>query len=133
MQSQVERWGEALRVLFANRPTLAPELLSQALHVPLPHYTEARIDSADLTNIQPAEYRADQVIVLLADGAPVLGIVLEVQLGCDEDKLYAWPSYVMNLRTRVRCPVCLLVITAEDQYYRPGEDCGACSHMQGRL
>ena len=105
---------EALRLLFGNRPTLAPELLRQALHVALPHYTEVRIDSADLTNVQPAEYRADHVILLLADGAPVLGIVLEVQLGCDEDKRYAWPSYVSNLRTRVRCPVCLLVITADE-------------------
>jgi hypothetical protein len=105
---------EALRLLFGNRPTLAPELLREALHVTLPHYTEVRIDSADLTNLRPAEYRADHVILLLADGAPVLGIVLEVQLGYDEDKRYAWPSYVSNLRGRIRCPVCLLVITAEE-------------------
>jgi len=105
---------EALRLLFGNRPTLAPELLRQALHVTLPDYTEARIDSADFTNVQPAEYRADHVIILLAGGTPVLGIVLEVQLGYDEDKRYAWPSYVSNLRARIRCPVCLLVITAEE-------------------
>lgn len=51
-------------------------------------------------------------------GVPVLGIVLEVQLGYDEDKRYAWPSYVSNLRARVRCPVCLLVITAEESVAR---------------
>lgn len=52
---------EALLLLFRNRPALAPELLRDALHVELPQYTEARIDSADLTDIQPAEYRADLV------------------------------------------------------------------------
>jgi uncharacterized protein DUF4351 len=108
---------EALLLLFRNRPALAPELLRDALHVPLPHYTEVRIDSADLTDIQPAEYRADMVILLL-HGSPVLGIVLEMQLSNDEDKRYVWPVYVVNLRARIRCPVCLLVITAEENVAR---------------
>lgn len=108
---------EALLLLFRNRPALAPELLREALHVELPDYTEARIDSADLTDIQPAEYRAD-LVVLLLHGAPVLGIVLEMQLSNDEDKRYVWPVYVANLRARIRCPVCLLMITAEDTVAR---------------
>ena len=64
---------EALLLLFRNRPALAPELLREALHVQLPDYTDVRIDSADLTDIQPAEYRADLVVLLLRD-TPVLGI-----------------------------------------------------------
>jgi uncharacterized protein DUF4351 len=108
---------EALLLLFRNRPALAPELLRDALHLPLPHYTEVRIDSADLTDIQPAEYRADMVILLL-HGSPVLGIVLEMQLSNDEDKRYVWPVYVANLRARIRCPVCLLVLTAEENVAR---------------
>ena len=111
------RLHEALLLLFRNRPALAPELLSEALHVALPKYTEVRIDSADLTDIQPAEYRADMVILLL-QGSPVLGIVLEMQLRNDENKRYAWPAYVVNLRARIRCPVCLFVITAEDKVAR---------------
>lgn len=55
--------------------------------MPLPPYTEARIDSADLTEVQPAEYRAD-VVVLLLDGVPV------------------------------KCPVYLLVITADEAVAR---------------
>ena len=47
------RLHEALIFLFRNRPTLAPELLQDALHVELPSYTEARIDSAELTEVQP--------------------------------------------------------------------------------
>ena len=55
---------EALLMLFRNRPALAPELLRDTLHVALPEYTDVRIDSADLTDIQPAEYRADMVVLL---------------------------------------------------------------------
>jgi hypothetical protein len=96
---------------------LAPELLRDALHVTLPAYTEARIDSADLTDIQPAEYRAD-LVVLLLDGVPVLGIVVEVQLSPDERKRFVWPVYVANLRARLECPVCLLVVTATESVAR---------------
>ena len=76
---------EALLLLFRNRPTLAPDLLRDALQMELPAYTEARIDSADLSDIQPAEYRAD-LVVLLLEGKPVMGIIVEVQLSTDERK-----------------------------------------------
>lgn len=108
---------EALLLLFRNRPELAPELLRDALHQELPAYTEARIESADLTDIQPAEYRAD-LVVLLYDGKPVLGIVVEVQLAQDDVKQYSWPVYVAGLRARIRCPVCLLVVTANEPVAR---------------
>ena len=104
---------EVLLQLFRNRPELAPELLRDALHQELPSYTEARIDSADLSEVQPAEYRAD-LVVLLLDGVPVFGIVVEVQLSPDERKQYVWPAYVAGLRARLKCPVSLLVITADD-------------------
>ena len=104
---------EALLELFRNRPLLAPELLRDALGVTLPSFAEARIVSADLTEVQPAEYRADLVMRLLQD-EPVLGIVVEVQLSPDIDKRYAWPAYVANLRARLKCPVCLLVFAADE-------------------
>jgi hypothetical protein len=66
-----------------------------------------------------AEYRADLVLFLLQGTRKVLGIVVEVQLGRDEDKRYAWPAYVTNLlRARHRCPVCLLVVTVEESMAR---------------
>jgi hypothetical protein len=46
---------EALLLLFRNRPALAPELLRDTLRVDMPPYTEARIESAELTDVQPAE------------------------------------------------------------------------------
>ncbi len=84
-----------------------------ALRVKMPRYTEARVVSADLTDIQPAEYRADMVIQLF-DGAAIFGVIVEVQLSVDERKRFVWPAYVANLRARLECPVCLLVITADD-------------------
>ena len=68
---------EALLLLFRNRPELAPELLRDALHIALPAYSEVRLESTELTDLSPAEYRAD-LVVLLVDGKPVLGIVVEV-------------------------------------------------------
>ena len=103
---------EALLLLFRNRPQLAPELLRDALQMALPQYTEVRIDSADLTEVQPAEYRAD-LVLLLSNSTPVLGIVVEVQLSIDERKRFVWPAYVTNLRARLECPVYLLVVTAD--------------------
>jgi len=104
---------EAPLQLFRNRPALAPELLREALRLDLPAYNEVMLDSADLTEVQPTEYRADLVVHLL-DEKPVFGIVVEVQLSPVEQKRYAWPAYVANLRARLKCPVCLLVVTAED-------------------
>jgi len=104
---------EALLQLFRNRPSLAPELLEEALQVELPEYSEARIDSADLNQIQPTEYRADLVVLLLR-AEPVLGIVVEVQLAPDERKTFVWPLYVTGLRARLQCAVCLLVVTEDE-------------------
>lgn len=56
--------------------------------------------------------------MLLYDGKPVLGIIVEVQLSQDDDKPYSWPVYVAGLRARIRCPVCLLVVTAHEPVAR---------------
>ena len=102
---------------FRNRPFLAPELLREALHVNLPNFTEVQIYSADLTDVQPTEYRADLVLRLVA-GTEVLGVVVEVQLSPDRRKRFVWPVYVATLRARLECPVCLLVVTVEEAIAR---------------
>lgn len=108
---------EALLALFRYQPGLAPGLLRDALHVELPTYTESRIESAELTDVQPAEYRAD-LVVLLYDTRPVLGIIVEAQLAIDERKRFSWPVYVAGLRARMRCPVCLFVVTEDEAVAR---------------
>lgn len=113
---------EALLLLFRNQPTLAKLLLRDALCPELSLVTQVFLQPADLTDIQPTEYRADLVIVLNDTGPhgtrPVMGIVLEVQLAVDERKKWVWPVYAATLRARLRCPVCLLVVTANERVAR---------------
>jgi len=108
---------EVLLMLFRNRPEMAPLLLREALHVELPAYTEVRIESAELTDVAPTEYRAD-LVVLLVNGKPVLGIVIEVQLKPDDRKRFSWPVYVTGLRARLACDCCLLVVCPSSETAR---------------
>jgi hypothetical protein len=104
---------ETLVDLFKNRPSLGAELLSEALGVALPTYTEARLVSIDLTEIRPAEYRADIVVLLLDGAAPVSVLIIEVQLGIDPRKRFTWPEYAMGSRAAHGCPVGLLVVAPD--------------------
>lgn len=100
---------ESLLELFRNRPELAPELLREALQLELPAYTQARVESADFSQLAPTEYRAD-LVVLLVDDLPVLGIVVEVQLAVKPRKRFTWPLYLTALRAKFECDVCVFVV-----------------------
>jgi hypothetical protein len=104
---------EILVDLFKNRPSLAAEILAEVLGVSLPAYTEARIASADLTEIQPAEYRAGVVVILLDHDVPVRVIIVEVQLAVDPKKRLSWPAYVTVSRALHGCPANLLVVAPD--------------------
>jgi hypothetical protein len=108
---------EALVLLFRDRPSLAPELIRNALNSPLPDFDEAKLSDANLSQIVPTELRAD-LVVLLHAGRPVLGIVVEVQLRSDYDKRFVWPLYLAALRAEHRCPCCLLVVTPSQSVAR---------------
>jgi len=109
---------EILVDLFRNRPSLAAEILIEALGVSLPPYTEARLASTDLTEIQPAEYRADVVVVLLEGNRPVRVIIVEVQLAIDPRKRLSWPAYVTVSRAIHGCPADLLVVAPDPNVSR---------------
>src|SRR5262245_7656917 len=98
---------ETLVDLFKNRPSLAAEILDEVLGLSLAPYTEARLVSTDLTETQPAEYRADVVVVLRDRDVPVRVIILEVQLAIDPRKRFSWPAYVVNSRAFHGCPASL--------------------------
>ena len=104
---------EILVDLFKNRPSLAAEILAEVLDVPLPPYSEARLASTDLTEIQPAEYRADAVVVLLDRDVSVRVIIVEVQLAVDVRKRLSWPAYVTVSRAIHDCPADLLIVAPE--------------------
>ena len=104
---------EALVELFRNRPALAAELLATSLGVAVPSFEHARLDSGDLTDLRPTEYRADAVVVLTRQDLPVLAVVIEVQLARDQRKRRSWPVYLTTLHARLRCPALLLVLSAD--------------------
>ena len=104
---------EILVDLFKNRPSLAAEILVEVLGLSLPAYTEARLASIDLTEIQPAEYRADVVVLLLDGDIPVRVLIVEVQLAVDPRKRLSLPAYVTVSRAIHGCPAGLLVIAPD--------------------
>ncbi len=84
----------------------------------MPDYDYAGLESADLTEVTPTERHADSVIVFRrkrpeADPQPVLAVIVEVQRRQDPGKIWSWPMYVVSLRTRLECPVILLVVCPE--------------------
>lgn len=104
---------EGLLDVFRNRPSLAPELLRQALHAELPPFEHVRIADPNVTDLSPAEFRADLVLLLegAQGGSPLSALVVEVQLQPDPGKRWSWPVYIAGLRARLRCDVGLVVVT----------------------
>lgn len=101
---------EALVEPFRQQPGLAAELLTGPLKIEVPEFQQARLDSGELTEATPTEYRADAVVVLAKDDTPVLGVVVEAQVRPNDDKQWTWPQYLISFRSRIRCPTILLVI-----------------------
>ncbi|MEV4367197.1 hypothetical protein AB0J71_09010 [Nonomuraea sp. NPDC049637] len=103
---------EFLLELVRQRPSLVATLLTEA-GVPVPRFDEARLESPDFTACQPTEFRADAVVVL-TDGKPLAGVVVEVQRRYREEKTWSWPVYLATLRARIKGP-CLLLVFCPDR------------------
>jgi hypothetical protein len=106
--SMVSWTHEGLVRVLAERPDLAVELLALGGHElggPL------RRMEADLTDLDPAELRAD--LVLTSEGAPRHAVIVEVQLAIDPRKRWSWPAYAATLRARYRCDVTLVVVAVD--------------------
>lgn len=104
---------EGIVRLFRERPELAPTLVRDALGVALPPHGEVALESVDLTHLRPAARYADVVVVLRDGAAPVHALIVEVQLRRDDEKLRSWPAYAANLRSRLGCPVDVVVFTTK--------------------
>ncbi len=93
---------EILVDLFKNRPSLAAEILVEVLGMSLPPYTEARLASTDLTEIQPAVRRPELgVLSAMAhgeteQGATIAAAVLPVIRGLDDDRVRLYYDLVYN-------------------------------------
>lgn len=108
---------QGLVEMFRARPTLAVDLLRDALHVDVP--AVERIDAVEtsLDEMVPTEHRADLVLTLRRTTRDAVAgvVIVEVQLGRDPDKPWTWPHYIAWLRARYRCPVWLLVVAPFDE------------------
>lgn len=50
------------------------------------------------------------MVVCRAGSESSLGIIIEIQQGKDDRKLFSWPAYQANLRHRIKAPVVLIVV-----------------------
>jgi hypothetical protein len=109
---------EAPLLLFRERPELVPELLRDVVGLVLPPHGRVRVEESNFAQIVPAEYRADLVLTLTNDSAPVMGIIVEVQLARDARKRFTWPLYTAVLHAKLGCATCLVVVAANDEVAR---------------
>jgi hypothetical protein len=101
-------WLELLR----ERPALAADLLGYVRSGLVPAFSQARLESGDLSEHAPAAYHADALVTFGGDTAE-LAVVVEVQLRPDRRKHLSWPAYLTSARARLGCPAMLLVICPE--------------------
>lgn len=108
---------ESLLQLIANCGQLVAAFLRGHALIPEgPIHAESV--SADLSQIAPAEFRADQVITVRDPSKgpmanPELVVVVEIQLHIDRDKQHTWPVYVAAAAAKHRCCALLLVIAPD--------------------
>jgi hypothetical protein len=104
---------EILVDLFRENGQLAPELLRRCAGIAVDH-AGVELESIDLSQVAPTGYYADAVALLRdRDNRPVTGVIVEVQLREDKDKLLSWPVYVTTLRAKLACAAMLLVIAPD--------------------
>jgi hypothetical protein len=102
--------------LFQKRPSLAVEVLRDALGIEVPPHRVARNDTSSFSELSVPEYRADGFTVLDGepdgDGRPrpLLGVVIEVQLAKKEEKRRAWLAYSATSFARLGCVAHVLVV-----------------------
>jgi hypothetical protein len=104
---------DALLEIFRRRPTLAPELLRDGLHIPMPLFAQVEVVETSVTEILPTDRKAD-LVLLFSDspgGLRRCALVVEVQLAVDPEKRRSWWWYLVGIHTRHRCDAVLVVVT----------------------
>ncbi|WP_051703782.1 DUF4351 domain-containing protein [Glycomyces sp. NRRL B-16210] len=103
---------EAPLRLLQYDPKLAEALYCGMLGRDLPEYTEVRPGSEAMTRGDDAVIRnCDNVAVYYSGDRSVFALLFEVQRGDDDRKRYTWLDYIASARSRLRCPVALVVLT----------------------
>ncbi|WP_026924643.1 hypothetical protein [Glycomyces arizonensis] len=97
--------------LLQDNPKLATELYCGLLGRRLPDYTSVKEGSEAMTrNDKPDKRDCDNLEVYYQDEKAVFALIVEVQLRPSDEKHYSWPDYLIAVRSRLRCPVALVVI-----------------------
>ena len=109
---------EAPLELIRQHPALAVDLLRAFTGLTVSAQADIRLGPSSLTAIVPAEFTADAVVVVADQdtGDPQVVIVIEPQGRDDHTKRYAWPSYLANVRSAVKCPTAVLIVICPDPH-----------------
>jgi len=104
---------EALLELFRRRPTLALELLRDALSIPVSSQGNLQVGDSAVNEVTPNQRSADLVLLVSASpgGPPRRALVIEVQLSIDPEKRTSWWQYLLGVHARHRCDAMLVVVT----------------------
>jgi hypothetical protein len=110
---------QTLTSLFRDNPALGLRLLREAIDVSLPADVQARLHTAQFTDLRPPEYAADAASLIEDAAGNVLGaLVTEVQLSPDDLKPSSWLSYTATLHRTLLVPVTVLAIAITEEMAR---------------
>jgi hypothetical protein len=109
--------------MISRRPGFALELLAWGLRGHADDYHDACLESVDLNERLPTEYRADSVISVKGPDGRKRFVIVEVQRTYKEEKVWTWAAYAGALMGRHKCGVMLVVVCLDqktaDKYRRP--------------
>jgi hypothetical protein len=104
--------NESLVQLVRNAPTMIPDLLWPERQDRTT--TPIQVTSAELVDLNLAEYRADVVLALGADPQrPHELVIVEAQTEVSPRKRRSWPQYITGLHARFACDVALVVVALD--------------------
>lgn len=106
---------EAIVELLRENPELVVTLFRNLVGDACPEGLTARVSSESFSEVKTAPHAADLVLQLSEGKTHRFGIVTEVQLDLDPDKLFAWPVYAAGLRAKLRCPVAVMVVAPSER------------------
>jgi hypothetical protein len=108
---------EAPLEVIRQQPDVVADLLRRVLpQFPLPARVTGALGSADMSQVAPAQYLADMVVVLSDQqtGKPVLAVVIEPQGRDRKTKKVSWPVYLTTAIKANKVPRAILVVICWD-------------------
>jgi hypothetical protein len=104
--------------VIRSNPDMTADLVRLVTPIEFPPQDRLRIElgANDASNVVPDEFRADMVTVIRDrdTGDPFLLVVIESQGRQDDEKDFAWPAYLANLRAAHRCKAAVLIVICWD-------------------